>query len=320
MDAHGMIEPRLWMAESEPTDEEEQSRAVDLVRQWTAAVSGERGSEVTEQEAEQAESVIRWMLSAAEVGADREVAARLDELSQMILHELKNPLSQVQIGVEMLAKRAEILGDEERTYLGWMQRGVARAAQVLDDVRVLGLAEATQGGSRWVAIPTVVQGVLGRVREEAERLDVECGVEGELPVAKVDGAQVGMALGNFVANAVKYSDPAKPRRWVRVKVERVTGVVEGWRFSVSDNGLGIPARLQREVFRRHFRGHPGAAEGMGLGLSIARQVIERRNGHIWFHSEERKGTVFHFVIPDQPDPLADPAEDAAAAPAPDVDQ
>lgn len=279
---------------------EESGRVAALARAWAEAESTRRAAALSEEERRSAESAIEWAWRSLSAELDQEIGARVDELSQMIVHELKNPLSQVQVGVEMMARRAELLGDEERMYLGWMLRGVARAVQVLDDVRVLGLSEASQGGARWVPIEAVVKGVLARVREEADHQSVTCRIDGEIPSAQVDGAQVGMALGNLVSNAVKYSDPSKPERWVRVHVERVTGVVEGWRFTVADNGLGIPARMQRDVFRRHFRAHPGAAEGMGLGLSIARQVIERRHGHIWFHSEERKGTVFHFVIPDQP--------------------
>lgn len=298
-----MIEPELWVVNAEPSDEGE-SRAAELAREWALKEAERRGREVATEEVARAESVIRWAERKLVSGLDREVGARVDELSQMIVHELKNPMSQVQVGAEMLSKRREVMGEEERMYLGWIQRGVTRAVQVLEDVRVLGLTEAAHGGSRLAPITAVVDAVMARVGEEAQRAGVECGVEGELPAGEVDGAQVGMALGNLVSNSVKYADPAKAERWVRVKVERVTGVVEGWRFSVADNGLGIPARLQRDVFRRHFRAHPGAADGMGLGLSIARQVVERRNGHIWFHSEERKGTVFHFVIPDQGVPIS----------------
>jgi signal transduction histidine kinase len=306
-----MTEQKFWTVESEATDES-CDRVAELVCAWVAEETARRGEEPGEAEVDRARAVIEWMARGADHPGKEELTARLDELSQMIVHELKNPIAQVQIGVEMLAKRPEALRDEERTYFGWIERGLARAVQVLDDVRVLGLAEASQG-SRRIPIATVVEGILTRVREEAERAGVACGVEGELPGAHVDGAQVGMALGNLVANAVKYADPSKPERWVRIRVERVTGVVEGWRFSVADNGLGIPARLQREVFRRHFRGHPGAAEGMGLGLSIARQVIERRDGHIWFHSEERKGSIFNFVVPDLPRPVASVAEPSMAA-------
>lgn len=311
-DRRKMTEQKVWTVESEATAELD-DRVVGLARAWVAAETARRGEEPGVDEADHARAVIEWMMREAGTPGREELTERLDELSQMIVHELKNPLAQVQIGVEMLAKRTDALRDEERTYFGWIERGLTRAVQVLEDVRVLGLAEASHMASRWVPIATVVEGILTRVREEAERAGVECGVEGELPDAPVDSAEVGMVLGNLVANAVKYADASKPERWVRVRVERVTGVVEGWRFSVADNGLGIPARLQREVFRRHFRGHPSAAEGMGLGLSIARQVIERREGHIWFHSEERKGSIFNFVVPDRPRPVVTVAEPSVAA-------
>jgi signal transduction histidine kinase len=290
-------------------------RASELARAWVEGEAGQVGEAGDLEAVARAESLIRWIAEVIEPGprAAAAVAARLDELSQMIVHEMKNPLAQVQVGVDMLGRRAADLDEEERTYLGWIERGAARALEVLEDVRVLGLADAPLQVERWLPAKAVVEGVLARLREEAERAGVECAVEGEIPDCIVDSAQVGLALGNLLSNAIKYADPRKPERWVRLRMERVTGVLEGWRFSVSDNGLGIPERLQREVFRRHFRGHPEVAEGTGLGLAITRQVIERRNGQIWFHSMEGAGSTFHFAIPDRVEP-AEPLAEALSEP------
>jgi signal transduction histidine kinase len=286
-------------------------RAPELARAWVESEGSLAGEAEDPGAVARAESLIRWIAAIVEPGSrtSAAVAARLDELSQMIVHELKNPLAQVQVGVDMLGRRAAELDEDERTYLGWIERGAARALEVLEDVRVLGLAEAPLQVERWLPARAVVAGVLARVREEADRAGVECAVEGEVPDCIVDSAQVGLALGNLLSNAVKYADPRKPERWVRLRVERVTGVLEGWRFTVADNGLGIPERLQREVFRSHFRGHPEVAEGTGLGLAITRQVIERRNGQIWFHSMEGAGSTFYFAIPDRAQPGDTPLDE-----------
>jgi signal transduction histidine kinase len=119
-----------------------------------------------------------------------------------------------------------------------------------------------------------------------------------LPTIDVDTTRVGIALVNLVSNAIKYSDPEKPERWVRVSVERAEPKeAHLWKVTVSDNGLGIPNAFQPQVFERHFRAHPDAAEGTGLGLAITRQVIEQGGGRLWFESEEGKGSAFHFTIP-----------------------
>lgn len=232
---------------------------------------------------------------------DDETARRLEEFAQMVVHEIRTPLSHVQVGAEMLAQRAHG-SPEDRTYLGWIQRGATRATELLEDLRVLALAEGAQTRARRLPVRELFDDVRRQVGDEANRRGVRIEVAEPVPDVRLDGIQIGLALLNLVGNAVKYADPLKPDRWVRLGVARVSGVVEGWRFTVVDNGLGIPERLQREVFRRNFRAHPAAADGMGLGLAITRRVIEQRQGHIWFHSEEGRGTTFQFVLPDRTRP------------------
>jgi signal transduction histidine kinase len=86
---------------------------------------------------------------------------------------------------------------------------------------------------------------------------------------------------------------------VRLSVQRADE--EGfWRISVADNGVGIPKRMQSQVFEQFVRAHPQVAEGTGLGLAIAREAVQQMGGRIWLESQEGKGTTFHFTVVDPP--------------------
>ncbi len=140
---------------------------------------------------------------------------------------------------------------------------------------------------------------VSEVRGLAEEKGVRLEAQDTVPDVQVDATRVELALINLIGNAVKYSDPAKDNRWVRVNVQRDD---EGyWRISVSDNGVGIAPEMQSRVFDQFVRAHPEVAEGTGLGLAIAREAVEQMGGQIWLESEEGKGTTFYFTVLDPPE-------------------
>ena len=99
-------------------------------------------------------------------------------------------------------------------------------------------------------------------------------------------------LQNLLSNALKYSDPP---RWIRLSAQGHEG---GARISVEDNGVGIPLRLHRRIFRRFYR--PDAErerEGLGLGLAMTEHVVRAHRGRVGVESEEGKGSVFTIELP-----------------------
>lgn len=72
------------------------------------------------------------------------------------------------------------------------------------------------------------------------------------------------------------------------------------RVSVADRGVGIPAERQAQLFQRYYRAHAGTPQdygGLGLGLEMAREVVERHGGRMWFESAPGAGSTFHFALP-----------------------
>jgi signal transduction histidine kinase len=123
-----------------------------------------------------------------------------------------------------------------------------------------------------------------------------------LPV-RGDPNRLAQVVANLLSNAIKYSPDGGT---VEVVGERERNVV---RVSVRDEGLGIPDELQKRVFAKFFRGNAGASgiQGSGLGLTIARSVVEAHGGRISFKSATGKGSVFWLELP-----IASNGDDLAA--------
>ena len=116
----------------------------------------------------------------------------------------------------------------------------------------------------------------------------------QLPPVAADEQQLRQVLVNLVENAVKYSPDGG-----RVQVE-LTGVGAQVRFSVTDEGLGIPYAEQRRIFEKFYRLDPNMTRGIGgtgLGLYICRELVRRMHGRIWVESETGRGSTFTFELP-----------------------
>jgi signal transduction histidine kinase len=140
--------------------------------------------------------------------------------------------------------------------------------------------------------------VLHEVRGKANEKGVQLAVVEPLPDVVVDARRVSLVLMNLVWNAVKYSDPAKPERWVRLGARRVGG--DEWQGFVADNGLGLPAGARDRIFEASYRAHPHAAPGSGFGLSITQEAVRQLGGRLWVESSDGLGSTFYFTVPDSP--------------------
>jgi signal transduction histidine kinase len=249
-----------------------------------------------------------------EVKQRREMHQQLEDYVRTISHELKQPLHAITAGAGMLEEGGADTGDENRErYIQMIRTGIERSSSLIDDIRTLVLLEGVQQEARWQPLQQSVELVLRELSEHARKKDVLLEVPDPLPRIEVDATRAQIALVNLVSNAIKYADPEKPDRWVRIEAERAEPAeASRWEVRVADNGLGIPEHVQSQIFERHFRAHPQAAEGTGLGLAITRRLVEQGGGGISFESEEGRGSVFRFLItgaPIQADSIAETSRD-----------
>jgi signal transduction histidine kinase len=229
-------------------------------------------------------------------------ASRLkDHFLQNVNHELRTPLTAI-VGWTDLFSEEEL--DENTLRRGLMQ--VRQSARVLlaliDDL--LDLARMDRGSlsldRRPVHLPDVIQRSIETVRMMAEGRSVAL-IQAPLPAQMVsvraDPLRLQQVLWNLLANAIKFS---RRRGRVVVRVEREP---ERYLVSVEDNGIGIPESELPHVFER-FRQVDGSPTrqhaGMGIGLALARSLVELHGGAIWAESVVGKGSRFTFTLPIRP--------------------
>jgi K+-sensing histidine kinase KdpD len=222
-------------------------------------------------------------------------AALLDALT----HNLRTPLTSIKASVTALIAAAGdgVLSAEGRDEL----------LQVIDEETdrlnrfIEGLSAAGSSAQPLAARPVDVEHILRVALARAETLtrdyELQVAVTEKLPTLSVDAASITEVLYILLDNASKY---APPHSTIRVNVSLAAhGQVE---LSVADEGPGIPAQSREQVFDRFFR-LPGTSsydprrKGIGLGLSIARRLVEAHGGRIWIDGVLPSGTVVRFTVP-----------------------
>jgi PAS domain S-box-containing protein len=215
-----------------------------------------------------------------------------------VSHELRTPLAAI-YGAALTLRRPDLdLGDEMRDrLLEVVAEESDRLAQIVNDVL---LASHLDSGQLHLMIETVDAAKVTATVVEAAKTHLPDGVTIELNTAKklpavsVDEQQLRQVLVNLVENAVKYSPDGGP---VRIDLRKGERCVE---WTVSDEGLGIPASERRKVFEKFYRLDPNMTRGIGgtgLGLYICKELVRRFDGRIWVDGNNGKGSAFHVELP-----------------------
>jgi sigma-B regulation protein RsbU (phosphoserine phosphatase) len=230
----------------------------------------------------------------ARAAAEAAVNAR-DEVLRIVAHDIGNSLSAVKIHA-MVLERTLPPGDAEARK---RTEAIRNLTQQMDRLRqdLLDVAAIEAGRLSFepgeTALAEVVDDVLGTVAGMAaeKSLAVESCVSAELPAVWADRERLHQVLSNLVGNAVKFT-PAQGR--IRVSAARDGDDV---RVAVEDTGPGIPAEHLENVFDRFWQARSTRRAGAGLGLAIARGVVEAHGGRIEARSEVGRGTTFEFTLP-----------------------
>ncbi len=213
-----------------------------------------------------------------------------------ISHELRTPLTSIRLLLDSLLARQESPPPAADT-LRKIEVEVQALQQMAEELLDLAQIESGQALVRLVPVP-----VTGLAQKAIDRLAPQVANKGQtvsldVPdglTALADEEQVSRALGNLLHNAIKFTPPGGA---IRVSAQPFEGDVL---IEVADNGPGIPAEDLPRVFERFFRGDRSRqGGGTGLGLAVAKHVIEAHGGRIWAESEGRPGSgaVFRFTLP-----------------------
>jgi PAS domain S-box-containing protein len=215
-----------------------------------------------------------------------------------VSHELRTPLAAI-YGAAITLRRTDLdLGEEMRARLLQVVADESdRLAQIVNDVL---LASHLDSGQLQLHIETVDAAKVTRTVVEAAKAHLPDGVTIEfrapkkLPAVAADEQQLRQVLVNLVENAVKYSPDGGP---VKIELHRGERRV---RWTVVDEGLGIPVSERRRVFEKFYRLDPNMTRGIGgtgLGLYICQELVRRLDGRIWVDGNSGKGSKFYVELP-----------------------
>ncbi len=232
---------------------------------------------------------------AAEESLRQAVRAR-DEVLAVVSHDLRNPVGTIYSAASLLLD-LELPPEKEREHLATVKRSAARMNRLIRDLLDVARLEA---GVLSVApavfqVRDLVREALEshRVQAEADSVRLRKRIPEEVGEAWGDRDRLLQVLSNLLENALRF---APPGGWVEVaaRTDEVTG---GLRVSVSDSGPGISQEDQERLFDRFWQVSRKDKQGAGLGLSIAKGIVEAHGGRIWVESREGEGSTFRFTVP-----------------------
>ena len=228
----------------------------------------------------------------------REQAARAarDEMLGIVAHDLRNPLGTIHMAAELLAESIPEEQKVQRKQLDIVMRASDRMLRLVQDLLDVKRIEAGTFAvaPRPESAAQIVAEALDMLRSHATQagLGIESACARDLPLVHADAQRIQQLLGNLVGNAIKFT----PRGGEIVVQAESSG--DGWvRFAVTDTGAGIPEEKLPHVFDRFWQAQPGDRRGIGLGLAIAKAIVDAHDGRIWAVSTVGVGTTFYFTLP-----------------------
>jgi signal transduction histidine kinase len=235
----------------------------------------------------------RWIHAALD--RLREFDRLKDEFIAIVSHELRTPLTSV-YGAAVTLREHELDNDRREALLEIISTESARLARLLDDVLWVSRLDSGRADTYITAVQpdTIARDVVDATRTHLPaKLELDLERPQSPPPVAADPDKLRQVLVNLIENAVKYSGEGR----ILVRLERE----DGWmRFSVTDEGSGIPPEEHDRIFEKFHRLDPNMTQGVGgtgLGLYICRELVERMEGRIWVDSRLGQGTTFTFELP-----------------------
>jgi signal transduction histidine kinase len=214
-----------------------------------------------------------------------------------VSHELRTPVASMGVLVDGLLSDDRLDPVKTREYLALIAAENARLSRLIENFLTFSRLERHKHQFVFapVAPAAIAAAAVDAIRDRMPAAcDLRQDVAPDLPMVRADSDALGTALLNLLDNALKYT-PTDKR--IGVRVFRDNGMVV---FAVEDNGIGIPVREHRRIFRRYYRVDPrlsGETTGVGLGLSIVEFIVRAHGGTVSVHSESGAGSTFMMRVP-----------------------
>jgi K+-sensing histidine kinase KdpD len=267
----------------------------------------------TEAEAQRSEieQLYKDLQTAFERASEAEAVKRSERLKSALLdavtHDIRTPLTSIKASATLLLEDREANGqmerlssDEQNTMLRVITHGADRLDRFVEGI--VDLARIEAGDMKlyrnWGAVEDIIDAALAQAEPLTRQHQIRVSVKDELPVVRVDARAVAEVIYTLIDNASKYA-PAE----TLIVVEATRVADDMIEIAVEDQGPGIPAPLREHVFERFYRapgngaagGHTG---GIGMGLAIAKGIVEAHSGHVWIEDgTANRGARIVFTVP-----------------------
>lgn len=218
----------------------------------------------------------------------------------MVSHELRTPLNSVHGFIDLLLhEHMGALTEDQHMYLGYTQEGVQQLISIVEDILFMTRSDLGQFAIKQqeVQFRALVRQVVSGLQPQAQKAEVVIAqdIPTESPSLYIDPQRIIQVLNNLITNAIKFTPPGGT-----VTVRSRCYDTHCAMISVADTGYGIPYEDQQHVFERFYQSNhtqQSKMGGYGLGLSIAKLIVEQHGGTIGFDTQLNEGTTFYFTVP-----------------------
>jgi signal transduction histidine kinase len=230
---------------------------------------------------------------ASRTKAERATKLR-DEILAVVAHDLRDPVHTIAMAASNMLE-LPLPQHENVRQLAVIRRAARRMDRLIGDLLDVSRIESGSFAIRLatVAIPALLDETMDAFELQAAPRGVALATEcaSDVPSVTGDRDRLAQVLSNLIANALKFT----PRDGhIRLRATRAGDHVQ---VSVEDSGVGIPAEQLSFVFDRFWQANRTSRSGVGLGLAIAKGIVEAHGGRIWAESAVDRGTTIHFTIP-----------------------
>ncbi|MDI1461404.1 CHASE3 domain-containing protein [Catellatospora sp. KI3] len=218
----------------------------------------------------------------------------LEQFAYVASHDLQEPLRKVASFCQLLQRRyAGQLDERADQYIGFAVDGAQRMQRLINDLLAFSRIGRNTSGFTPVALNEVMRAVAEQVTNDTQ-YDQTTLTWDDLPSIQGEEALLGTLLANLVGNSLKFARVDVPAK-VHVSALRVG---DEWEITVSDNGIGIESEFAEKIFIIFQRLHAkDAYPGTGMGLAIAKKIVEYHGGRIWVAEQQTDGAAITFTLP-----------------------